>query len=362
MKELKKEFPVLEQYTYLNTASCGLISRSLVQWRQEHDKMLLNGGSVFRDTHKSQIKRIRATVARFFEASENEMALIPSFSIGFNTLLGGLPQNSKVLLLKTDYPSINWAVENRDFEVCYATIDENLEQNIEEAITQHQPDVFAFSIVQYLSGIKINLEFLKRLKAYHPDLLLLGDGTQFLGTSRFSFAESGLDVMGASAYKWMLAGYGNGILMIKEEAQKKILPKSVGFNSADAMYNHRDTISFIKRFEPGHQDTLNFGSLEQSIKMLEVTGMNTIEKKLISLSEKAKLRFTEFGLLEDTVVNRLEHSTTFNLKGGGENLFQKLTESNIICSQRAGGIRVSFHFYNTEEDLDRLLSVIKANL
>jgi selenocysteine lyase/cysteine desulfurase len=362
MKELKKEFPVLEQYTYLNTASCGLISRSLVEWRHEHDKLLLKGGSVFRDTHKSQIRAIRATVARFFDASENETALIPNFSSGFNALLGGLPPTSKVLLLKTDYPSINWAVENRSFEVCYADIDENLEQNIEKAITLHQPDVFAFSIVQYLNGIKFNLEFLKRLKAYHPELLIIGDGTQFLGTSRFSFAESGLDVMGASTYKWMLAGYGNGILMIKEEAQKKILPMTMGFNSADAMYNRRDTISFIKRFEPGHQDTLNFGSLKQSIKMLEEIGTKEIEQKLLSLSEQAKLRFIELDLLEDTVVNRRGHSTIFNLRTANEALFQKLKEKNIICSQRAGGIRVSFHFYNTEEDLDRLLSVIKANL
>jgi selenocysteine lyase/cysteine desulfurase len=362
MKDLKKEFPVLEQCTYLNTASCGLISQSLVQWRHEHDKMLLNGGSVYRDTHKNQLTGIRATIARFFDALENETAMIPNFSFGFNTLLGGLPQYSKVLLLKTDYPSINWAVENRDFEVCYAGIDENLEQNIEEAITLHRPNVFAFSMVQYLSGIKINLEFLQRLKAYHPDLLLIGDGTQFLGTSGFSFAESGLDVLGASTYKWMLAGYGNGILMIKEEAQKKILLKTVGFNSADAMYSHRDTISFIKRFEPGHQDTLNFGSLQESIKMLEETGMDTIEKNLGLLSEKAKFRFTELDLLENSVVNRLEHSTIFNLKRGGETLFQKLKENNIICSQRDGGIRVSFHFYNTEEDLDRLLLVVKANL
>ena len=112
-----------------------------------------------------------------------------------------------------------------------------------------------------------------------------------------------MDVLAASTYKWMLAGYGNGIIMIKEDAQRRFSLKTVGFNSADAMYNIRDTISFIKRFEPGHQDTLNFGSLEQSIKMLEEIGMDVIEQNFFH-SLKAKIGFTELDLLEEAVVNQ----------------------------------------------------------
>lgn len=361
MTELKKEFPVLDRYTYLNTASCGLISKSLVEWRQQHDIDLLEGGSVFRDQHKPHIERIRRTVASFFDASENETALVPNFSFGFNSLLSGLPKNSKVLLLTSDYPSINWAVEHRDFDVCYAQIDENLEQNIEEAITQHQPNVFAFSLVQYLSGIKIDFEFLKRLKAYHSDLLIIGDGTQFLGTSRFSFAESGLDVLGASTYKWMLAGYGNAVFMVKAEAQKKISIETIGFNSADAVFSKLDDIPFVKRFEPGHQDTLNYGSLERSIEFLNDFGMDKVEERITNLSNIAKSRLSELGLLDDIVIKRDQHSSIFNIKGN-DALFQKLKENNIICSQRAHGIRVSFHFYNTEEDVENLISVISANV
>ena len=134
MIELIKEFPVLDSYTYLNTASCGLISKSLLDWRNHHDTSLLEGGSIFRDLHKPHIESIRASVSEFFHASIMETALVPNFSFGFNTLLGGVADGKKVLLLNTDYPSINWAVENRNFDVCYADIDENLELNIEEAI------------------------------------------------------------------------------------------------------------------------------------------------------------------------------------------------------------------------------------
>lgn len=357
MKDLKKDFPILNNYTYLNTASSGLISKPLFDWRRQQDLSLMEQSSIFRDQHKTHIECIRSSAARFFGASESEVALIPNFSFGFNTLLEGLPKNQKVLLLKMDYPSVTWPLENRDFDVCYAEIDENLEQNVEDAIAQHQPDIFAFSIVQYVSGIKMDLSFIKRLKAYHPELLIVADGTQFLGTSEFDFSESGMDVLGASTYKWMLSGYGNGLFFVKEEAQKRIFPKTIGFNSADAVFSKRDSFSFVKHFEPGHQDTLNYGSIEQSILYFEAIGMEVVSEKIKTLSEKARVAFTALGLLDSSVVNRKEHSNIFNIKGD-EKLFQKLKENKIICSLRGDGIRVGFHFYNTEEDLEKLLSVL----
>jgi selenocysteine lyase/cysteine desulfurase len=360
MTDLKIEFPVLGRYTYLNTASCGLITRSLVSWRHDHDTNLLNDGSIFRDLHKPHIESIRASAARFFKASQDEVSLIPNFSFGFNTLLDGLSPDLKVLLLNSDYPSITWAVENRDFEVCYADIDENLEENIETAVREHKPDVIVFSLVQYITGIKIDLNFVKRLKAYHPNLMIIADGTQFLGTSDFNFSESGLDVLIASCYKWLLAGYGNAIILVKENTQKKISPKAIGFNSSDAVYSRRDDISFVKRFEPGHQDTLNYGSLQRSLEMLEKIGMRVVEKKIKLLAIEAKKRFEALDLLNDAVVKREQHSSIFNIRAK-EGLFQKLKKNNIICSQRGKGIRVSFHFYNSIEDLDRLIEVINAH-
>jgi len=357
MQEFRSQFPALSNYVYLNTASCGLLSRDLVTWRREHDETLLDKASVFRDQHATHVNSIRNTVARFCDAHENEVSLVPNFSFGLNTLIDGLSEGQKVLLLINDYPSINWAFEHRDFNVCYADIDEHLEQNIEKAVTEHQPDVFAFSLVQYLNGIKMDLNFLQKLKAYHPSLLLIADGTQYIGTEIFSFAESPLDVIGCSAYKWLLSGYGNGFFMVKKDAQREIFPRTIGFNSSQGKLSQRDEIPFNKRFEPGHQDTLNYGSLEQSLLFLERVGMNSISEKNEELSRYTKKKLSELGLLEDSVTGREGHSTIFTIKGN-ESVFQKLKKNKIICSQRGHGIRISFHFYNTEEDLNTLFQLL----
>ncbi|MEL6811414.1 MAG: aminotransferase class V-fold PLP-dependent enzyme [Bacteroidota bacterium] len=357
MKDFKDIFPVTKDFTYLNTASCGLLSKPLVHWRHEHDMNLMQGGSMFRDLHKAHIKEIRAGVGRFFGTSEANVALVPNFSFGMNVALDGLSNRRKVLLLKGDYPSVHWPVESRDFEICSAEIDENLEANISEAMEQYQPDIFAFSIVQYISGILIDMDFLRKLKKRFPNTLFVADGTQFLGTTNFNFEESAIDVLGASAYKWLLAGYGNGVFLIKESAQGHMNPPVIGFNSADAVFSKKNKIEFIGHFEPGHQDTLNYGSLWESIQFMETIGKQEIENHLSALITKAKKAFERLDLLTPSVVGRKEHSTIFNLEGDAK-LFQKLKENNIICSLRGKGIRVSFHFYNTDEDLDKLLSLV----
>lgn len=357
MEELRKHFPALESCIYLNTASNGVIPKPVIEWRHQHDLDLMNHASVFRDKHKLHIEQIRQTVAGFFNASTDETALIPNLSFGMNTILEGLPKGQKILLLKNDYPSINWPVETRDFDVCYAEIDENLEQNIEEAVIKHKPDVFMFSIVQWLSGIRIDFEFLNQLKSYHPNLLLIADGTQYLGTENFSFAENAIDVLGASAYKWLTAGYGNGFIMIKESARERIFPKTIGFNSAERFESAATETTFMKHFEPGHQDTLNYGSLEQAMLFQVKLGKDYLYQKIDSLSDKAKEKFANLGLLKNDTLLREKHSSIFNLKGD-KALFQKLKENDIICSPRGGGIRISFHYYNTEEELNKLVGVL----
>ena len=357
MEELRKHFPALESCIYLNTASNGVIPKPVIEWRRQHDLDLMNHASVFRDKHKLHIEQIRQTVAGFFNASTDETALIPNLSFGMNTVLEGLPKGQKILLLKNDYPSINWPVETRDFDVCYAEIDENLEQNIEEAVIKHKPDVFMFSIVQWLSGIRIDFEFLKQLKSYHPNLLLIADGTQYLGTENFSFSENAIDVLGASAYKWLTAGYGNGFIMVKESARERIFPKTIGFNSAERFESAATETTFMKHFEPGHQDTLNYGSLEQAMLFQEKLGKDYLYQKIDSLSGKAKEKFANLDLLKNDTLLREKHSSIFNLKGD-KALFQKLKENDIICSPRGGGIRISFHYYNTEEELNKLVGVL----
>lgn len=360
MKNLRKPFPVLQQYIYLNTAASGLLSEKVFDFRQEHDLDLLISGSILKEKQGALLAQVRETVGTFFNCAPDRVALVPNFSYGFNTLLEGIGKTKKVLLLQNDYPSINRAVTSRDFEVNYAAIDEHLERNIEQAFSANTPDVFAFSIVQYINGIKLEIDFLKQLKQKFPNTLFVADGTQYCGTEKFDFDDSELDVLIASTYKWLNAGYGNAFLLFADTAAEKISPKSSGFNSLQGKYKAEEG-NFIGKFEPGHQDTLNFGSLTVALKFLNDVGMELVEERINELKDLAKKEFTQLGLLEEMVVKRSQHSSIFNIKGD-DKLFQHLRSKDIICSQRGDGIRISFHYFNTTEELETLIKVLGAYL
>lgn len=360
MEKTRVQFPILDKYIYANTASAGLLSTDLSIWRQQHDQAYLTGGSTMKTkAMQTEIPETRKTVANFFRCKTDNVALVPNFSMGLNILLEGLDQRHKVLLLKNDYPSVNWPFEFRGFDVYYARVDEHLEDNIYEQVKTKNISVLALSLVQWVNGIQIDLDFLKALKSEFPQLMIIADGTQFLGTSDFNFEDSAIDVLGASSYKWLLGGYGNGLMLFKDAVKEHFSVKGMGFNSADTDASDKDNIRFAKHFEPGHLDTLNFGSLRFSLNYLESLGKNDIDLQLKKLSEIAKREFTNLGLLEESVVSRKKHSTIFNIKVGNE-VFELLSDNQIICSQRGSGIRLSFHFYNTEKDIEEIVRILKT--
>lgn len=356
MKNFTKLFPILSQYTYLNTAASGLLSVPVMEWRQEHDLDFLVEGSILKEKQGKILAKVREKVGELFSCEVNRVALVPSFSYGFNTLLEGITSHKKVLLLKGDYPSVNWPFESRDFEVSYAEISVEMEKEVEAAFAKAQPDIFAFSLVQWLTGIKMNHQFLKDLKAKYPDTLFFADATQYVGTELFDFDNSALDVIGASSYKWMNGGYGNGFFLFKEAVSERVAPKTTGFNSIQGKYKPQEG-SFLGRFEPGHQDTLNYGSLGVAIDVIHQIGMKTIDEKVSDIKHKAKEALAERGLLSLEIMSRADHGAFFNIKGD-EQLVARLREQGILTIARGEGVRVGFHYFNTEDDLVALLDAL----
>jgi len=358
MKKLSNDFPILTQYTYANTASCGLLSESLMEWRQEQELDYLIKGSMFRDPYPVFFEEIRKTIAEFLHAEIQNTVLVPNFSFGFNTLINGINPDQTVLLLEGDYPSVNWPVMAKGYKFHTVKVNENLEENIETAFEKLKPTLFAFSIVQYVSGIKIDLDFIKTLKKKYPDTLFVADGTQYCGTEAFNFSESGIDILGSSGYKWMLAGFGNGFFTFKDHIKNEIFKESFKYDVREEDFlknkNH-----LTNHFEPGHHDTLNYGSLKFTIENLfNKIGISEIEAHLKELLVYAKEKFTELNLLDEAVVKRSIHSTIFSLNAD-ESVLKELKSKDIICSIRGGKLRVSFHLYNSKNDIDKILTILK---
>lgn len=349
-------FPILKNYTYLNTAYSGLLATETANWRRQHDEDFIEGGSIFRAENTQIMEELRNNLSSSFSVKIENTFLSPNFSTGFNAVLNGLKKNHRFLLLQEDYPSVSYPVTSSGFEFLEIPINTRLEQNILNAIEKFKPTVFAFSIVQYISGIKLQSDFIKRLKSNFPDLILIADGTQFLGTTVFNFEQSGLDVLIGSGYKWLLGGYGNGYIFLSDAAKNELYEHRKSLTLPNAPFlSGRDHLSLI--LEPGHLDSLNFGTLNQGLNYLNEIGLSTIEKTIQDLATKARIALHAKGLLADWMVERKEQSSIFSLPLDNVTV-SRLNEEKILCSPRGAGTRISFHFYNTEADLNHLLAVL----
>src|SRR5690606_25661481 len=133
----------------------------------------------FRSEQAALLNGVRATVSRFFHSEERNTFLVPNFSYGFNSLLPLLGPGHRFLLLKGDYPSLVNPFGTAGLQAGELEVGSHFESGLYEAIRKYEPTVFAFSVVQYISGFKLGMELIRALKNDFPDLLLLADGTQY---------------------------------------------------------------------------------------------------------------------------------------------------------------------------------------
>ncbi len=341
IEKLRRSFPTLQNYTYLNTASSGLLSTELLAWRKAHDADLHQHASVFRDAQYEFLEEVRATVAQFFNASVDQTYLVPNFSWGIKTL-ATFWEGGKVLLLEDDYPSLWFPFKNGSFEIETVALDHNVESHIWQRLESGAIDILALSLVHYIRGLKIDQSFLKRVKAAFPEVLIVADGTQYLGTEPFDFEDAAIDALIASGYKWLLGGYGCGFTLLKGNMRL-------------------DTQELKMRMEPGHLDSLSFGSLKFALDYLNELGMQQLQVQIQKRSEELKEVLLELGLLSEAFQNRKGFTSIYSMEAK-EGLYEHLASNGIITSVRGNSLRISVHWYNTTNEIVFLKKVLSEIL
>lgn len=356
--EFREHFPLLSRQTYLDTAAWGLLHDGLFQWRREHDRDFLHGGSRFKIRAMKLLGETRERIGHCFGAAADRIALLPNYSLGQNLLLEGLPEGVSAALFEGEYPSVAWPFEQRGIPLHRIPREADAEAALLRVLERDKPTVLALSLVQWTDGLMIHPDFLREVKERYPDLLILADGTQYLGAFTLDFDQSGIDVLGASGYKWMLGGNGNGFMVFSKAAEARIGVRSSGFNTTGGDLSFSGPFSLARSLEPGHLDSLNFGSLHYSLGLLLELGFDEVAARNRAMSKKVREALVERGMLDAGLASRKHHSTIVNIPFD-EARFRALREGEVVCSRRGGGIRLSFHVYNTTDDLEHLMACLK---
>lgn len=355
-KKVRKQAVLPKGKIYLNTAACGIPMRSSLQaersWLRDYQKDPFDFIAGWFTKHLDTVRR---DLAKFLGVSPKEIALAQNFSVPLRLLAPALP-GKRVLVLENDYPSLLLPFAYEDSEMIPVAPDKEQcfsEKTLIKELKKHKPDWFVFSHVQYLTGQVLDAEGLAKV-CHDLGIRVLVDITQSLGAQRISFEH--FDVAIGSAYKWLMAGFGNGFCYVKDELQPQLKFSEQGAKHLGYWSNemHMDPLHLF--LEPGHLDFAPFARLHQAIRDQRKLGPKAIETQVKRLTDQLMVGLKKLKIKPIGGWDMPRHgivSIPYTSKR-----MKRLKARNIVCVKRGNGIRISPHIYNTPGEIKVLLKAL----
>ncbi|EKE04536.1 MAG: aminotransferase, class V [uncultured bacterium] len=373
--KIRKNFPTVNNLIYLDHAAVAPIH---LQTRNILDKYInhfLNEGIRDYTIWFQKIEQIRKDFAKFIGAQDTEIAFIKNTSAGISILANGIDfqKGDNVIIPDIEFPAnvYPWLnLERKGVEVKFLKSENsfiNLNQ-LEELIDQNTR-VVSISWVEFVNGFRNDLKSIsaicrKKSQEYGRKIYFCVDAIQGLGALKLDLQEIEIDFLAADGHKWFLALEGAGILYCNKKILNEIHPVSVGWKSVKDPLNFTN-IDFnlensAKKFEEGSLNVAGILSLGASLDLFNEYGIENIEDRILHLTN------TAISLLQSKnieIISSLEepHKSgilSFKTKDI-EKDFQKLLDNRVQFSRRGDFLRISPHFYNTEEELERFSSLLE---
>jgi cysteine desulfurase / selenocysteine lyase len=357
---VRGEFPALETWTYINSATFGQMPRRANQAMFDHlarrDRTACSDFTSWFD----DADRLRGSIGQLIHCAANDIAFVPNASTALGVLLGGLDWHAgdRIVTLEGEFPNNLYAPHfaGTGVEVVAAPW-----ERFYDAITPRTRLVL-LSMLNYASGFRPPLE---EIAPYLRErgVLLYVDGTQGLGALRFDVRDIRPSMLAVHAYKWMLAPNGAGFFYIDPELRERIQPSVVGWRSdkrwRDVDHLHEGAPEFkaaAEKYEGGMISFALLYALEASIGLMRELGPENIERRVLGLADQLRAGLRAAGAEVADGATPIV-SARFSGRDCSE-MARALMRQRIVVSARHGFLRVSPHLYNNERDLSTLLDAL----
>ena len=365
--QVRRQFPELAVITYLNNAAQSLIP---IQSRQAMIDTLshrsLPGEERIRLRQQTELET-RQKIARLLNASWEEITMVTNTSEGLNIIAQGAPLKAgdNIVVPHNEFPAnlLPWLhlKENKGVEVRlvpsrggFVFLDD---------IKQHvnaRTRLLAISHVGWIDGFRHPLQQLGEF-CHQRGIIFVVDAIQSAGALSIDVKRCKVSALTAGGYKWLLSPCGSGFLYVDRELLSSIKPTYLSYLSISTEPEdfrfQMDLRPDASRFKLGSINDAGIGAMDKSLELILYLGVEEIEGYLLRLTDFLAEELQRRGY---RIVSHTDHShrssiLTFEAKGDAAELYQKLVNKQIIVSLRRGWLRVSPHFYNSEEDIARLL-------
>jgi cysteine desulfurase/selenocysteine lyase len=378
--KLRDDFPITKKYAYLANAAITPIPMPVYNEVSGFYQDVLSHGQTLWEEWEIKMEQTRDMYAKFIGAdNREEIAFTHSTSEGMNIIAHMLSDKGIVISNELEFPSSNlpWLNKDKDNVKFVKAKDDNKIQieNIAKMVDDNsKTKTLVTSHVQYSTGFRQDLKELGKLTK-QKGLYFVVNPTQSLGALYFNVKDFGIDFMASNGHKWMLSSFGVGAIYMKRKYLRDVENFKPPFFSQFGQKRRENFDNNMKinmsssatRFELGTPHFPNIVALNAALRYISKIGIKHIEKRILNLTEYLMDNLQNMKLqILSPIEDRKYRSGIMLFKARNKKPVDIVMElekrNNIIVSARGKGIRVSAHFYNNEDDIDKLIVSLKRIL
>lgn len=375
----RSEFPVVERRTYLISASLGPLSNRGRQMAEEHLDLwqALGPEELWFEHGLPRLEECRRSFATLIGADVEEIAVVPSVSNGLSSLATCLDftERPKVLASDMDFPTDHyvWMAHQRrgaklDIVRSPNRIDIEPDRYVER-IDEETCIVNTNRVLYESSRIVDLVPIIER--AHEVGAYVLSDDFHGSGIVPIDVHELGIDFLLSGCLKWLCGGQGLAFLYVRKDLIETMEPLVVGWFGTEEPFDfQRDELLLRKdarRFETGTYTLPQAWTAAAGLETILEVGVDRIRKRNQELTRLIIEEADSAGIevlspRDDAVRGGLVRVRVPGGREKAKEVLHILFDRDVVLDQRGDALRISPHFFNTEEDIERCFAALREVL
>jgi selenocysteine lyase/cysteine desulfurase len=369
IQEIRSRFRIFQRKIYLNTCSQGALSDAVQAGLEDYIASWHEQGSPW-ETWVNRYEEARTAFAQFIHASPDEVAIVTSASAGINSVASALNfrERKKVVMGEFEFPTMGhvWLAQRvRGAEVNFVQAEGNCipAMNYEKMVDRNTL-IVPLTRVCFKNGFRSEVNAITQIARRSGAFVMLDD-YQDCGTRPVDVKALDLDFLVTGTLKYLLGPPGLAFMYVRKELISSLVPTVTGwFAQANPFAfdpQHIDLSPTARRFESGSPSVPNVYAAVPGFRLLQEIGMENVAAHIERLTQALLSRASDLSIRAKTPADSVGPLVVLQCKDS-TSLVQKLAESGIVASNRHDGLRISFHVYNTMDDVEAVVEVLQKNI
>jgi selenocysteine lyase/cysteine desulfurase len=367
--EVRSRFRIFHRKIYLNSCSQGALSDVVQAGLEDYIASWHEQGSPW-ETWVDHYEAARTAFAQFINASPDEVAIVTSASAGINSIASALSfrERNKVVMGEFEFPTMGhvWLAQRaRGADVQFVSAEGNRIPSVNyEKMIDHNTLIVPLTHVCFKNGFRSHVGAITQM-AHRAGALVMLDDYQDCGTRPVDVKTMDLDFYVTGTLKYLLGPPGLAFMYVRKDLISTLVPTVTGWfaQSNPFAFDPRniDLSPTARRFESGSPSVPNVYAAMPGFQMLQEIGMENVATHIRTLTQSLLNSALDMGIRVKTPSDSAGPLVV--LQSSDANLLvQKLAESDIIASSRHDGLRLAFHVYNTLDDVNAVMEVLRKNI